>query len=85
MRVKVIGENKGNPVTTTIDIQDEYDHRTGFLAMEKWTGWHASMMMIEILNENVKKGVIPIEKALSGSVFHERAMLRGYDFKIHIK
>ena len=43
------------------------------------------MMMIEILNENVKKGVIPIEKALSGSVFHERAMLRGYDFKIHIK
>ena len=85
MRVKVIGENKGNPVTTIIEIQDEYDYKTGFLAMEKWTGWHASMMMIEILNENVKKGVIPIEKALSGSVFHERAILRGYDFKIDIK
>ena len=50
MRVKVIGKNKSKPVITTIDIQEKYDSKTGFLAMEKWTGWHASIMMIEILN-----------------------------------
>ena len=85
MRVKVIGKNKSKPVITTIDIQEKYDSKTGFLAMEKWTGWHASIMMIEILNGNVRKGAIPIEKALSGSVFHKRSLLRGYDFKINIK
>ncbi len=85
MRVKVIGKNKSKPIITTIDIQEKYDSITGFLAMEKWTGWHASIMMIEILNGNVNKGAIPIEKALTGSVFHNRSLLRDYDFKIDIK
>ena len=30
--------------------------KKGFLAMEKWTGWHASIVMIEILNNNIDNG-----------------------------
>ena len=53
--------------------------------MEKWTGWHASIVMIEILNNNIENGAIPIEKALSGMVFHKRALERSYYIKISQK
>ena len=77
--------NKERPSVTKIDVKEKYDRETGFLAMEKWTGWHASIVMIEILNNNIDSGAIPIEKALSGMVFHKRALERSYDIKISQK
>ena len=50
--------------------------------MEKWTGFHASMVIIEILNRNIPYGAIPIEKALSVSIFHKRALERSYNIEI---
>ena len=85
MRVHTEGLNKERPSVTKIDIKEKYDQETGFLAMEKWTGWHASIVMIEILNNNIDNGAIPIEKALSGMVFHKRALERSYDIKISQK
>ena len=82
MRVKAMGEDKGNPKTVIIDIQDTFDKETEFLAMEKWTGWHASIVMIEILNGNIDHGAISIENALSGKVFYKRALQRSYDIQI---
>ena len=52
MRVKTIGKDRGNIKTTVINMVEKYDCDTKFLAMEKWTGWHASIVMIEILNNN---------------------------------
>ena len=85
MRVETRGEDSGVAKKVVIDIEDRYDEKTGFLAMEKWTGWHASIVMIEILNNNIPKGAIPIEKALSGSVFYKRAKERSYNIKIQEK
>ena len=82
MRVKTIGKNNGEDRVTTIDIVEKYDSKTGFLAMEKWTGWHASIVMIEILKGNIEKGALPIERALSGRSFYKQALLRSYDIKI---
>ena len=82
MRVKTIGEDKGEAKINIIDIEERYDNKTEFLAMEKWTGWHASIVMIEILNGNIPHGAIPIEKALSGSVFHREALKRSYNIEI---
>tara|TARA_Y100001970_G_C14202943_1_gene842236 strand:- start:932 stop:2089 length:1158 start_codon:yes stop_codon:yes gene_type:complete len=82
MRVKTIGTDNGMSKTTIIDIVEEYDSKTGFLAMEKWTGWHASIVMIEILNGNIGKGAFSIETALSGKTFHEKALMRSYDIKV---
>ena len=45
---------------------EKYDSKTGFMAMEKWTGWHASIVMQKIIDGTIKKGAYPIEKALSG-------------------
>ena len=82
MRVDTIGFNNGEHIKNRIEILEEYDEETNFLAMEKWTGWHASIVMIEILNGNIKNGAIPIEEALSGRVFYERALERSYEIKI---
>ena len=82
MRVKTIGEDKGEAKINIIDIEERYDNKTEFLAMEKWTGWHASIVMIEILNGNIPHGAIPIEKALPGSVFHREALKRSYNIEI---
>ena len=82
MRVKTIGESRGEKKRVTIDIEEKYDEETGFLAMEKWTGWHASIVMIEILKGNIGHGAIPIEKALSGNIFHRRALERSYNIQI---
>jgi len=82
MRVKTKGTHNNQDRTSVIEIVEKYDSKTGFLAMEKWTGWHASIVMIEILNGNIKKGALSIEKALSGKTFYEQALLRSYDIKM---
>ena len=82
MRVRTVGLDKGTPKITEIDIVEKYDTNTGFLAMEKWTGWHASIVMIEILEGNIKEGAIPIERAVSGKTFYEKALMRSYNIKV---
>ena len=77
-----VGIKDNNNCAFRFDVVEEYDNKNGFMAMEKWTGWHASIVMIEILNNNIDFGAIPIEKALSGKVFYDRALKRSYNIKI---
>ena len=51
------------------------------MAMEKWTGWHASIVMLKIVDGSIKPGAHPIEKALSGTDFYKEALRRGYNIK----
>ena len=51
-----------------LDAIELYDDITGFTAMEKWTGWHASIIAIHITKNKIK-GAIPVEKIMSGSEF----------------
>ena len=64
------------------EFSSYYDKDTGFLAMEKWTGYHASMVMQHIVSGKVQKGAIPIEKAMSGIDFYDYAKKRNYSIKI---
>ena len=52
--------------------------------MEKWTGFHASMVMQHIMNGKVDLGAHPIEIAMRGTDFYDYAITRGYDIKIKI-
>ena len=52
------------------------------MAMEKWTGWHAAIIMKKIMNGDIKPGTYPVEKAISGKSFLKEAKKRGYDIKI---
>lgn len=78
MRVECTGTSNGKPVTARIDAEEHYDAETGFLAMEKWTGWHASIFLILAAEETIPNGAVSVEKALSGSDFLKEAGKRGY-------
>jgi len=84
MRTQSIGESNGQKKIKTIDCIELYDEDTGFLAMEKWTGFHASMVMQHIMNDKVGLGAHSIENAMSGSAFYDYAVQRGYDIRINI-
>ena len=82
MRVycKGIIDNKEQEIV--IDAIEEYDDITKLMAMEKWTGWHASIMMQHIANKKIHSGAYSIEKALSGKEFYRQAQKRNYNIKI---
>ena len=63
------------------EVVESFDDNTGFMAMEKWTGWHASIVMQKIMDGSIPSGAHSIEKALSGSMFYEEAIKRGYNIK----
>ncbi|NOZ08815.1 MAG: hypothetical protein GXO91_08080 [FCB group bacterium] len=82
MRVQCDGMERGKAVSIRVEAMENYDPATGFLAMEKWTGWHASIMLIKAVSESLQKGVISVEKALSGTEFLVEAKKRHFDITI---
>jgi lysine 6-dehydrogenase len=77
MRVKGIGRTK----EAVVELIDRYDEETGFLAMQRLTGWHASIVAILAARGEVEKGVVPVELAVPGSKIVEEARKRGLDIK----
>ncbi len=66
MRVKGIGLKDGKKAESLIELTDFYNNETGFRAMERLTGWHASIVAILAAKGEVKKGAVPVELAVSG-------------------
>ena len=85
MRTRADGLLNGDKVSAQVDTIEYHDDITGFTAMEKWTGWHASIVAIQIANNKIPKGAIAIEKALKGSVYLEEATKRNFEININIK
>lgn len=79
IRVKCISET----TETIVELIDYYDERTGFTAMQRLTGWHASIVAIQSVQGGLEPGAIPIELAVPGTVVVEEAIRRG--FKIEVK
>ncbi|MGE5362224.1 MAG: hypothetical protein ACM3NQ_24665, partial [Bacteroidales bacterium] len=51
---------------------------TCFTAMQRLTGWHASIMLIAAVKGETAKGVVPVELALSGRRIVEESRRRGF-------
>ena len=81
MRTEAYGILNNESQGVRCEVIEEYDSKSGFMAMEKWTGWHASIVMQKILDGSIPKGAHPIEKALSGLMFYKEAIKRGYNIK----
>ena len=84
MRTRADGILDGENVSAQVDTIEYHDDETGFTAMEKWTGWHASIMMQHIMNNKIDSGAYPIEKALSGEDFYLQAKRRNYNINIKV-
>jgi lysine 6-dehydrogenase len=77
MRVTCTGETGGRPAAATVEVIDRYDEQTGFTAMQRLTGWHASIMAIAAVNRRIRPGVLAVENALSGKAVVDEARRRG--------
>ena len=85
MRIRAIGKKDSKEVELNLDAVEYYDKELDLTAMEKWTGWHISIMAIEIAYNRIDKGAISVENALSGHTFLKEAKKRNYNIKIDIK
>ncbi len=78
MRIKCIGEREGKKEEAVIQLIDYYDEKTGFTAMQRLTGWHASIVAILAARGEVTRGAIPVELAVPGKTVVEEARRRGF-------
>lgn len=82
MRAVGNGLKAGGMVTVTVDLVDRYDESTGFTAMERLTGWHASVMMGFQARGKVAAGARQVELAVPVSEFMEALRERGIQFEV---
>jgi lysine 6-dehydrogenase len=82
MRAVGKGQRAGEQVTVTVDLVDRYDEVTGFTAMERLTGWHASVMMGFQARGRVEAGAKPVELAVPAVEFMDAIKARGIQFEV---
>lgn len=80
---KGVKDNKN--IEYTFEIIDFYDDKTGFTAMERTTAFPASIVAIMIAQNNVKKGAISLENAVSGKLFVKELSKRDIKIKETIR
>ena len=85
MRIKGFGLKDNKKVILSLDAIEYYDKELDLTAMEKWTGWHISIMALEIAYDRINKGAISVENALKGHTFLDEAKKRNYNIKINLK
>ena len=61
MRVVGRGKKAGRETKVTVDLTDRYDEATGFTAMQRLTGWHASIVAILAAHGSLRQGVVSVE------------------------
>ena len=87
MRVKGTGLTKGQRAEAVVELVDRYDEETGFTAMQRLTGWHASIMLIAAVNRQVRPGVVSVETALPGKTVVDECRRRGFSVeeRVHVE
>lgn len=85
IHIHAIGRKAGRPARSVVQLHHLYDEDTEFTAMEQGTGWHASIITQAIAGGGVNAGVIPIEDAMSGTEFVDRAGQRGFEIEARVE
>ena len=78
IRTKCVGEKDGRRMEAIVELVDYYDEQTGFTAMQRLTGWHASIVAILAAHDRIRPGATPVELAVPGPVMVEEARRRGF-------
>lgn len=80
LRVTVRGKKDGQEQRIVLEVMDFEDEKTGFSAMQRTTGWSASIVAIMMAHGDVKPGATPLEVAIDGKKFVEQFKRRGIRF-----
>jgi lysine 6-dehydrogenase len=78
VRVLAKGRQNGHAAHVQLDLIDYYDEATGFTAMERTTGWDASIKTIMNAKGITPRGVNPAETAVSGPGYVAELRKRGF-------
>ena len=78
MRAVGVGVLDGVETRVVVELVDHYDPATGFAAMERLTGWHASIMASFIGDGSISPGVHRMELAVPAGRFMEEIRSRGF-------
>lgn len=78
VRVLAKGRKDGKPASVLLDLIDRFDERTGFTAMERTTGWDASIKAIMNAHGVTPRGVNPAEVAVPGPLYADELRRRGF-------
>jgi lysine 6-dehydrogenase len=79
LRVRCDGEDSGRAKSVTLDLMDFYDPETGFRAMERTTGWPASIVAQMQARGLVQPGAAPLETAVPPGPFLAELGKRGFN------
>lgn len=78
LRVVCRGVQDRWPIEISLDLLEFHDDQTGFSAMERMTGFAASIIALMMAKKEITaRGVIPLEKAVSGKQFMAELARRG--------
>lgn len=77
LRVRCVGEKNKQEAEVVFDVVDFYDDETQFTAMERTTGWHASIVAIMMAQGETPRGAKPLEIAVPGDSFVKQLKRRG--------
>jgi lysine 6-dehydrogenase len=78
MRAIGVGVLEGIETRVVVELVDRFDPVTGFAAMERLTGWHASIMAGFIGAGSIGPGVHRMEQAVPAARFMEEIRRRGF-------
>lgn len=84
IRVKCIGVKDGKRAEAVVELVDRFDPSMGLTAMQRLTGWHASIVAILAAKGKLDHGAIPIELAVPGDVIVDEAKRRGLQIESRI-
>ena len=79
IRVRAVGSKEGRRAEALVELVDTYDPTTKFSAMERTTGWHASIVAAMMARGETPVGSVPLEIAVPGDVFVREARKRGFE------
>ena len=77
LRVKCVGKKDDRPAEVILEMLDYYDDETQFSAMERTTGWSASIVAIMMAQGETPRGAKPLEIAVPSHLFVKELEQRG--------
>ncbi len=77
MRVQATGLLQGSPTEAIVELVDRFDESTGFMAMQRLTGWHASIVAHLAVQGRIPPGVNAVE-SVSGAMIVSEGRRRGW-------
>jgi len=84
VRVKALGKKGGKPAEAVVELEDHFDEKTGFTAMERTTGWDAAIVAEMMAHGITPRGAGGVESLVPAVPFVNELRRRGFLIKENV-